>query len=386
MVKGRVMNRTDLAQKLETIDIELARQGIVLTARPYEAHRRILTEEGVESAPLYSKPNSTPTLFEQIERWYEARYGDRMKVDAKVGEMPFMLRGLVYFFRFPVVMGKVNIDIFECVEGLTDHMFRSLVQPEIDYITNVFAGKYHDFLSLDRFNKKPPVALSPEAVAMVNRGLSDINAAISILKTNNDVQGAMFHAQQAAEKFIKAELMQRGLTERELRRLSHNIQDALNVLISRDAIFSEISSAVNAVNLPSMDIRYTDTGHTLREAVQAVDAAVHICSFINDQWWLNEKRGGHPPSLVPGKFYGQAIGTYYKCVEVKTDIIKGGETATLMKLDLKGFSALFTQSTKYAFYYYEITDPGEIDRLEKEYQALESSGGGNERGKAAVNT
>jgi hypothetical protein len=100
--------------------------------------------------------------------------------------------------------------------------------------------------------------------------------------------------------------------------------------------------------------------------VGAVNAAVHICSTIYDQWWLDERRKGAEPHLIAGRFYGQAIGTYYKCVKVETDAT-GREVATLIKLDKEGLSCTMRQSTEYAFYYYEITDPIEIHRLEDEY-------------------
>ena len=80
-------------------------------------------------------------------------------------------------------------------------------------------------------------------------------------------------------------------------------------------------------------------------------------------------RKGQPPALVPGKFYQNGMGINYKCVDVKTDPAKG-DIATLAMLDQGGFDAVVTQNTKFAFYYYEITDPKEIARLEHRYETV----------------
>jgi hypothetical protein len=83
-----------------------------------------------------------------------------MLVDAKVGEMPFMLRGLVYFFRFPVAMGRVHIDILGCIEGLTDHMTRSLAKPEIKDPNEIegLEKEYKALESSDQGNEKKSAA------------------------------------------------------------------------------------------------------------------------------------------------------------------------------------------------------------------------------------
>ena len=80
-------------------------------------------------------------------------------------------------------------------------------------------------------------------------------------------------------------------------------------------------------------------------------------------------RKGQPPALVSGKFYQNGMSINYKCVDVKTDPVRG-DIATLAMLDHGGFDAVMTQNTQFAFYYYEITDPKEIARLDQRYERV----------------
>src|SRR6266498_1097123 len=197
------MNTKDLAQRLEVIDAQLGKQKVQLTARPFEAHRTIMAEDGIQTAPFFSLAGF-PTIFEDINSWYKSRYGDRMCLDVNIGEKPFLLRGLVYYFRFPLAYGTVLLEPLNFIEGMTDNLRISLTKDEMNYIGRAFMDGYYEFLRLDTFRQYMPKALNTEAQEMSKRGLQDISAAISIFKTSHDAQGAMFHSQQAAEKFLKA--------------------------------------------------------------------------------------------------------------------------------------------------------------------------------------
>lgn len=364
------MDVKNLDQRLEAIDAQLNSEGETVTARPFHAHRIIMAEEGIRSAPLFSH-GGEPTLFDKINDWYERRYGDRMLLEWKIGEMPFMLRGQVYYYNFPTVFGTVQLDALRFVEGLTDDFKRSLTREEVHAVGLGFMEGFKDFLTLDGLQNSLPAALGAAAQGMVKRGLQDIRAAVSILKNSRDAQGAIYHAQQATEKFLKAALLQHGFTISQLRSraFSHNLGAALTALTGKDAKFRHLAPAVSKADLANMDIRYEDTGHTDQQAVEALRAAVHIGAFIGDQWWLDEQRNGATPALEPGKFYAQSGGQQYKCVKVET--VQGrGEVATMALLDHHGYSALFEQKAEYAFYYYEITDPAEISRLEGIYQRV----------------
>ncbi|MBV9925638.1 MAG: HEPN domain-containing protein [Acidobacteria bacterium] len=364
------MEVNNLDQRLETIDVQLGNEDEAVTARPFHAHRIIMAEEGVRSAPLFSRGGES-TLFEKINDWYERRYGDRMLLEWKIGEMPFMLRGQVYYYNFPTVFGTVQLDAIRFVEGLTDDFKRSLTKEEVHAIGLGFMEGFHDFLTLDGLQNNLPAALGTAAQGMVKRALQDIRAAVSILKTSRDAQGAIYHAQQATEKFLKAALLQHGFTISQLRSraFSHNLDAALTALTGKDAKFRHLSPAVSKADLANMDIRYEDTGHTDQQAVEAISAAVRVGAFIGDQWWLDEQRKGAAPTLELGKFYAQSGGQQYKCVEIE-NVPGKGELATMALLDHHGYSALLRQKTEYAFYYYEITDPAEIGRLEGIYQRV----------------
>jgi hypothetical protein len=363
------MEAKNLAQRLEAIDRQLAKDKLQVTARPFEAHRIIMAEDGIEVAPFFSR-GGAPTLFEEINDWYMARYGERMLVDMKIGEKPFILRGVVYCFNFPLAYGTVQFDPLRLVDGLTNDMRRSLSPEEVQLIGCACMEGYYEFLKLDRLRQYPPSGLNADALQMSTKGLQDISAAVSILKDSHDVQGAMFHSQQAAEKFLKAALLQNGYTLRQLRSrdFSHDLQACLTALIAERGVFQDLSRAVADVDV-SMNIRYEDLGHTDIDAVRSIHAAVYIASFIGNQWWLEEMRRGQLPALVPGRFYQDGMGMNYKCIDVRTDPMKG-DIATVALLDHAGFDIVGTRGIKFASYCYEITDAKEIARLEHRYQTV----------------
>lgn len=355
------MSSEDLYRRLEEIDRDISREDIPVHARAFEAFSRIHKEQGISG--LLIGPKGPSPLFAEISAWYRRRYGRRTLLNLRIGEKPFILRGLVYFFRFPVAYGTVELRPLDLVEGLTQDMARSLTREEHLHIAERFSTGFNQYLSLENL-RSAPLSLKPESKEMTQRALYDLNAAVSILKVEEDVQGAIFHAQQASEKFMKAALIQYG--SKTARR--HDLRDTHGALVAHHKKFQYISPAIGSVNF-EMDIRYADKGLTKERAVEAIDAALHICCFISDQWQLDQDRKGVDTVWVPGKFYRNSIGLDYRCIEIEKDA-NGREVARVALLDNHGFDAVLRQKCEFAFLYAEITDSAEINRLEERYRTV----------------
>ncbi|MFQ5663698.1 MAG: HEPN domain-containing protein [Terriglobia bacterium] len=356
----------DYSQRLDEIDRQMTEEGVPVHSRAIRALLRILEQDGI-SADIFG-PACAP-LLDNIQDWYSRRYGDRALVNFTIGEKPFMLRGLVYFLTFPTVYGRDRVEPLKFVEGLTDDMARSLTQKEHQHIVRCFLAGYHQVLSLKNLGRNPG-SLGPLPRDLVERGLQDIRASVSVLKNDGNVQGAIFHAHEAVEKFMKATLARYDLGEEDLKKeFRHDLAKALDALKSKNRKFEYLEPAVRKVNLPSMDIRYAEKGSTAAQAVEAVDSALHICSFISDQWQLDEERKGADPALEPGKFYRNSWGLDYRCIKIEKDA-DGREVAEMAMLDNQGVDAIFTQKRDYAFLYAEITDLDEIKHLDRRYRTV----------------
>ncbi|MGH9492141.1 MAG: HEPN domain-containing protein [Terriglobales bacterium] len=361
------IGRQELAKKLEEIDLELSAERVRVTARPFEAHRRLVKTLGLRTALLLGPSGPSP-LFRNICSWYERRYGDRMLVDFKIGKKPILLRGLLFYIRFPLTYGNVSVPILEQVEGLTEDMVKSLTQEEVAQIIQQYTEGHYAFTALDNL-RSAQLPITGAARDLVKRGLHDLEAAVSLAETVEDSQGSLFHTQEAAEKFLKAALMLYGATEKEVKRLGHNLQKILSQLCQKDLKFAYIAEPVRVVALKGANIRHRDLRVRLERVVPSVNAALHICSFVAGQWELERVRGGSQPNFEPGKLYTNLMGLNYKCLKLAADE-RGIELAELALLGNKGIDAVFKQRSYYSFLYAEITEPDKIAQLERRYREV----------------
>lgn len=253
---------------LEDIDKLLSQKDIPLVRRPFKA----LEILGISCT--FDHP-----IFKKINNWYEKRYGREMLLNWKIGEKPFKLRGHIYYIRFPVIFGRVEVDILECIENLTPDMARSLTPEEIEIIKENACLGYEAYRAIDGVS-----SLHEDAQELVDMGVKDVHASVSTLKENKDPQLPIFHAHAASEKFLKAFLVQSGEKKEDVKKLGHNLQDILKKCIQIDRTFRSICNHVNVLHLPNMNIRYNKTAHTQEDAISAIDATLLICKFVANIW------------------------------------------------------------------------------------------------------
>lgn len=277
-----------LHHKLEKIDEDLGGRKVRLLMRPFEAFDALSPGGGVLIAPSredYFDEFEGPNLFKKISDWYEKRYGEEMYLNPKIGEKPFRLRGHVYYFKYPVDYGTVEVNIFKCIQNITPELARSLSPQELEDVKKEFEKGYKAYSSIGVLDKPIPF-FKKEARELVDRGLSDIYGCVSVLKETKDSQLPVFIAQQAVEKFLKAFLVQSGRKNvSEVKAYSHWILDAFEECLKADTRLQSIRTHIEKLNLKDMSIRYVKTGHTEDDAIEAIDSMLQACSFITDTWF-----------------------------------------------------------------------------------------------------
>jgi hypothetical protein len=140
-----------LQDKLQKIDQDLAGRKVRLLMRPFEAFDTLSPGGGVLIAPSredYFDEFEGPNLFKKISDWYEKRYGEEMYINPKIGEKPFRLRGHVYYFKYPVVFGTGEVNIFKCIQHITPELARSLSPQELEDLKKEFERGYNAYNSM----------------------------------------------------------------------------------------------------------------------------------------------------------------------------------------------------------------------------------------------
>lgn len=91
-----------------------------------------------------------------------------------------------------------------------------------------------------------------------------------------------FHCQQAAEKYLKAYIVARGLSFRKV----HDLVELLNVCQSHDATFAELDDDTKRLTRFYIDTRYPaiwPVGYTKDDAVDALSCAGRIREFVKSK-------------------------------------------------------------------------------------------------------
>jgi HEPN domain-containing protein len=289
------MDQEEFEERMQRIDSELIKKSISLKARPLESLNTFYPNSSFSISPehkIFFGEFEGPNLFEKIQFWYGNRYSQKMLSNFRIGKKPFKLRGEIYYIEYPVVCGQMlSIDILGCVEDLTIDMRCSLTTVEQKQILEEFELGYEAFneiQGLDHLIEQ----LRDDATDLLLRGMVDVEAAASLVI---DIQNTIFHSHQAAEKFLKALLV-----ELEYQHIIKKYRTIDNALLSfkhsllkiynklpveklphKKVIYSQVKYLHNL--MPTMDVRYKNIGKTLEEAVCSINSMLKICKFVSEQ-------------------------------------------------------------------------------------------------------
>ncbi len=377
--KFNIKTEADFRQLMESVDAELRDENTAITARPMMGWLKVSSRFGLGlrmPAPKREPQAGCYTGYDltiRIFRWFDERYGDRLKMDP-TWKMVIMLRGDVYRMRLPLVYGSVQVmcspeqygstsaipgsrgelptvNILDLIDDFTEGYAKSLNKDELTSIFNWFQ------LGFSAKNEIESVA----EVSLVREAIGDIEASVTHLFSNPPQYGlSKWASLQATEKIIKAFIDQKGKK------------------FEQTHILDKLATKAEALGLrpiprPLLDkiqcspgVRYGTPPVTLAEAVEAHHTALDVCLGVANLIFLH-RNYKQAATLEPGKFYTNSLSKEYRCIKVE------GDKANIMVFDEVQGTPLeieFVQDKKYWGQYFEITDPGTTDRLEKRYQFL----------------
>ena len=221
------------------------------------------------------------TLFNfgrHLDTWVTRRYGSKLHLDPACGYFPFVIRGDAWLIEIPLTMGRVKlvidrdlnkvypastINLLHLIDGLTPDLARELTDIEVLTARRMFIIHFELFTG---FMKKP---LGSQALA--NIACRDLTTgARRVAKDRRELGVARWDALQAAEKFLKHYIQERGHQFRK----THDVGE-LAAQAERSGLVGDFDRHVAAVKCDA-SVRYEDTGTQVPEVVIALQAAASL--------------------------------------------------------------------------------------------------------------
>jgi hypothetical protein len=292
----KVTNENEFVRMMEKTDDTLATEGIPIHARPLHAANRIWRRFGFGADLSLFVQDREPIagvyvgddLTIRMNRWYKQKYGDRLKVDPSK-RIPIMIRQDVYTLRIPMLRGAfevicdpnqfgttsgfqistggkpVTVNVVDVIDELTEAYAKSLTYDEMLTITDSFMRGVETTYAIYEAVRQAPIS----------EAIGDLQASVTLLLSKPPQYGlSKWEALQATEKFLKALITKKGGTYRfvhDLNGLADNAESLGHPAIPRSGLAKIQCSA---------GVRYGTPTVTIREAVEAHQAALEVCGLI----------------------------------------------------------------------------------------------------------
>lgn len=244
---------------MQAIDERLRQQKTPIPGRPLKALSIIAQDLGITI--MMGGPVDT-TLSDQINVWFEKRYGDRLKIDLSPGKAVILIRGDPYVMRLPLIIGRWDgiLDVTTLVEGMTQPLFAELPENDMTELVNHFPWLMERFSIMD------------ELPANVR---AELDAAVLHLISQQPNYGlSKWSSLQFAEKMLKYFIKARNGTPPNSHSLSKLLNSAENLGLPMG--WRPILPLIQC----DASVRYED-GVSLADAVLAHHASIDIVAYIS---------------------------------------------------------------------------------------------------------
>lgn len=272
---------------MREIDANLMQQGAAITARPLLAGREISLKYGVDFPVVPPGPRAPPELCRfgplcnKVHAWFEAAYGDRLKIDPSPGRIVIDLDGDLYALRLPRFWGQgefiISRQFLPPTELRVNRPFRSNILQLVDHMTEAKAA----LLSREAIQsifEHFPIALrvlydleSSSSSDLVRIARSDLDTAAEKLLGRGEHYGeSKWASLQATEKCLKAAISLAGAQYRQGHTLTALVQhlDDLGISVSKVGLIELIQCRGG--------IRYGEEPCTRDQAIAAHHASFQL--------------------------------------------------------------------------------------------------------------
>lgn len=268
---------------LERVDRDLAAMETPITHRPLEA-LRVISNEFETALPITPPVPGTADpnwpFAQRVLRWYEERYGDRLKMHFGPGRAVVLLRNAPWVIRLPRIYGQTGIVLsregtargnprlcnpVDCIEAMALGFRASLSDAELGEIGSIFE------LGLDALQELEYHA----ARTLISSALADMSSSVDhIMARNPDFGLSRWSSLQCCEKVLKALIEAAGGSFRKTHDLAELVEHAGSA-----GIHLSVADLVQQVQCAT-GVRYGEVPASLAEAVTAHHAALGICRIV----------------------------------------------------------------------------------------------------------
>lgn len=353
-----------LFAEIERLDGEMASTPLIL--RPLDIYHVLIGKE--------ERDEESRAYLDKITAWFVQRYGDEAIWDGVLSRDPIYFRGRVHLLEIihNAVSERRGIDTF--LKRLEDEG-KPPSPEEWKYLARMALESSQDFSSLHNLEMAPS-SLSVVQRDLCRRAWFDLRNVGPMLQSSGDIQGAIVHSHEAAEKFLKIALIHVGLPPDQLgkRKYRHNLDHLMDALIGRQSKYVFLRKPAKELHglLASMNARYSSLKRSTKDAVEAFRLARHCCSFVAQQIQLDKVRGGPDIALQERHYFQDYAGRQFRfCGTVMSD---REQLALMYLLEAQDrghtIDALVRVKLPCSFHYIAVNDQNDLRRLELRYQGI----------------
>lgn len=270
--------RDRLAPLIAAKDAELCNQGMAPHQRKLQCIDS-LTPENPRCESLFCWQDDRTRTWLIIEEWYSARFAlQATNPIGPIGHIPFELRGAVFLLTIPLIFGRPTIDLLILVKDLPVVLKNELSAAEKTEIHRLFRVGLVDFGAMEALQHAWIVAGNPPPffAEWYRIARQNLDTAIDAAHLRRREE-AVWSAQQAAEKEMKAYLTRMGVSEQTLRgrTLGHNLTALHEACITHHPNLAGLRPWVTQVDV-GPDVRYPSNGLTQQDMLTSVHAAIRV--------------------------------------------------------------------------------------------------------------
>jgi hypothetical protein len=286
------MNKEEFESKIIVADQDLRKQGLSVAQRAHKMfnvlspNSSFLFQSDWERKRFPETEYSGQDLYDKIQSWYTAHYGERSQMYIHLRTIPIILLDDIYFFRIPLIFGTPpsHVDIIELIDDFTPLTGYLLSEEDIARYREAFQEGYSLSLQIDNMDTSLRCS-NPSSRAsrdpFIVSAKRDREIAIRSLTSPYDCNNSVFHSQQLAEKMLKSLLFTvEGIGENDIKQKYGHKMDKLwtRAKVGRGDC-SDFDVSVKAVSEIDMSVRYSFEDISTNDAVTIFWEALRIASF-----------------------------------------------------------------------------------------------------------
>jgi HEPN domain-containing protein len=120
--------------------------------------------------------------------------------------------------------------------------------------------------------------MTPLTDEWIKKGENDFNSALLLPRARKtpDYDGACFHAQQCAEKYLKARLQEAGIAFPR----THDLEELVDLVLPVEPLAATLRPQLNLLSKAAVEVRYPGRMATKQTAKESVATARGVRAFI----------------------------------------------------------------------------------------------------------